>query len=247
MDPRLAGVAHRAVHVANLDEDHVDDLMRTVLARCGEVATWWRGAEAVEEADRTRLVQLTLVFKTVDSVSSALHLKGLNFMGRPLLIWLANSAEPPKQLLAIAGPAGAAAAAEREAAAAKKARDYAPVDEERIRRVADLVRGMHDAALRRETEQAGALLPAAELTDEDRRNFLTQHAVRQARALAVLTADHIQKRRVEMAALRLRLTQLAGRVVPPSERESDTEDEPAQDAKPAPAAKKHRVEAVTGA
>ena len=218
----LVGVAHRAIHVANVDEDNVQAVFEFIGRRCGGeegVERWWREADVSEQSDGSRLVTLTIVFASQNSVSSALMCNHLPFMGRPLLVWLTNQSEKPKALLAIMGPGDAAAAA-----AAAEPEDPG-VSQERIDRVKGLLAQLKAKAVQKESEKVDAMMPASEMTDADRRAFYASHAVRQARALTALTQHYLLLKQGELDGLKHEVAKLTGLPVAPDSEPDDAGDD----------------------
>jgi hypothetical protein len=183
----LTGVKHRTVHVANIEEGMEEDVAQLMAARAGPVERWARASVAMQ--DSTDMSTVTIVFASLDAVTTALSFDRLPFAGKSLLVWQANK-DKPREMLALEyrpPEEDAEAAAERE---------------KRVKEILDQLRTSttertDDLKRRGEADVSHAIMSEAE-----RAAFLKQNAYRQAVALRILTAQQnealeAQRRRLE--------------------------------------------------
>uniref|UniRef100_A0A7S1LVW7 Uncharacterized protein n=1 Tax=Neobodo designis TaxID=312471 RepID=A0A7S1LVW7_NEODS len=186
----LTGVKHRTVHVANIQEGMEEDVAQLLAARAGPVERWARASLALQDA--SDMCTLTIVFESLDAVTTALQFNNLPFAGKRLLVWQGNK-DKPRELLALEYKPSAE---EQEDAAAAAER------EERVKTILEQLRSdagqrAQDARERDETDVSHAIM-----TEAERAAFLKLHAYRQAAALSILTEAHndaleAQKREME--------------------------------------------------
>jgi hypothetical protein len=183
----LAGVLHRTVHIANIEEGMEENVAQLMAARAGPVDKWARGVHATGAAGD--LSTVTIVFTSMDSVSVALRFNHLPFAGKRLLVWQANK-EKPQELLAL---------------------EYKPpseedqaATEERAKRIRDILADLGSGGKRiyEDRRARGDVnLSNIIMSEEERAAFLKEHAYRQAVALLDVTRHHVAAMREELDAI----------------------------------------------
>lgn len=109
----LAVARHRVVHVRNVARHLHEDFALMLVKKCGPLESW--------ASDN---VGLTIVFRTIDSVATALTLNGVRWAGEKIVMWKGTE-ETPAAVLAIeanrAGGHGSSTAEQKAAAEAAAA------------------------------------------------------------------------------------------------------------------------------
>lgn len=187
----LVGKLHRTVYITDCPEDSQEDLMHMLLRRCGAVEAW-------DAADG----RMTVVFRSMNSVSNALTFHGLSFVDltKKICVWKATDPPPAEatQQLAIQGGGGSSSGGGGDGVAAD-ARD----DEEEARR-----------QLRRERRAALQQMLQTEAKEYDtsspegRQRKLRELCRRQLKALCTLTAAALADATAELAEKRSNLDRI---------------------------------------
>ena len=190
----LAGVLHRTIHIANIEDGMEESVAQLMVARAGRVERWARGIHTVDGgggAGAQDLSTVTLVFASIDSVTTALRFNRLPFAGRTLLVWQANKDKPPELLaLEYKGPTQSP---EEIAEAAARVQQVRSLLEELRKQGRDKV---DDAKARGDFDMSRTVMTA-----EQRDAFLKEHAFRQAVALTLMTRERTTALLGEIAAL----------------------------------------------
>ena len=205
----LTGVLHRTVHVANIEEGLEEDLARTLAARAGAVEKWARGLHSTNNpAAGGDMTTLTIVFASLDSVTTALTFNRLMFAGKRLLVWQANK-DKPQELLALEYKPETAVSEEEKAAAEERRRRFEAILTELNKAEGARLMG-GDGAVRDDVDLSRGVMSEAQ-----RAAFLKEHAYRQAVALQLVT----EQANAQMAEVKRSLTAeieavRTGRVLP---------------------------------
>lgn len=207
----LVGKLHRTVYITDCPEDSQEDLMHMLLRRCGAIDAW-DSAEG----------RLTVVFRSMNSVSNALTFHGLSFVDltKKICVWRATDAPPTeaKQQLAIQGSGGGAS----PSASTMPATDTttaAEAAEEESRRV---LRRERRTALQTMLHAEGKAYDSS--TPEGRRAKLNELCRRQLAALCRLTEAALVDASAELVEKRDHLDRLRALV---KMKEAETGEPPA--------------------
>lgn len=202
----LVGKLHRTVYITDCPEDAQEDLLHMLLRRCGAVEAW-DSAEG----------RITVVFRSMNSVSNALTFHGLSFVDltKKICVWKATEAPPleAKQQLAIQGTSGAPASGAETSAEAEEAEESRRV-QRRERRTA------LQAMLHAEGQAYDSSTP------EGRRAALNELCLRQLKALCPLTAAALKDASAELAEKQDNLERLRELVAMKTSEGSSTAEEP---------------------
>ena len=169
----LSGVKHRTVHVANIQEGMEEDVAQLLATRAGTVERWARASVALQ--DSSDMSTVTIVFASLDSVTTALQFNNLPFAGKRLLVWQGNK-DKPRELLALEYKPAAEEGEDAEAAAER---------ERRVKQILEQLRA--DVGQRTEETRDDIDVSHAMMTEAERAAFLKQHTYRQAVALTLVT------------------------------------------------------------
>lgn len=188
----LVGVLHRTVHITNIADGMEEDVARLMATRAGRVDRWARGLHSTGNSAVGDMSTITMVFASLDSITTALGFNGLPLAGRKLLVWQANK-DKPQELLALeykpqASAEDAAAAAERE---------------QRVQEILASLRADREDDVRRGKAAGDLDLSKSVMSEAEREAFLKEHAYRQAVALVVLTRQanlELQRTKDELLA-----------------------------------------------
>ncbi|KAG8343775.1 hypothetical protein ERJ75_000244700 [Trypanosoma vivax] len=162
----LVGKLHRAVYVDGCAPSFYEDLVRLLVTKCGEIEAW----------DVTN--RLIVVFKNINSVSTALSFNGTAFgdLGGSLKLWVATQPPPAgveQQMTIAANPSGSS-----ELKDGKAAEEVRAAYESRQRRLAAI-----RSELAPEIEQAESV----ESVEMKQREL----CIRQLKALCILTSHAV--------------------------------------------------------
>ncbi|CAD2221341.1 hypothetical protein AGDE_00742 [Angomonas deanei] len=167
----LVGKLHRTIYITNVGADDVEDLVQLMLARCGAVEAW------DYDGDRA-----TVVFQSMNSMSTALAFDGMTFvdLSRRIVVWKASDPPPPEATsqLRISAPATTAPVDEAEL------EERRAVRRERVAALAELMDATKDAA--------------KNSLEVDNAKKLDALCYRQLKALCVLTEFALAKKEKEL-------------------------------------------------
>ncbi|KPA74080.1 hypothetical protein ABB37_09379 [Leptomonas pyrrhocoris] len=204
----LVGKLHRTVYITDCPEDSQEDLMHMLLKRCGAVEAW-------DAADG----RVTVVFRSMNSVSNALTFNGLSFIDltRKLCVWRATDPPPAEATQQLAIQGGAPSASDGADAAPRDAAAEQAEEDRRLRRKERRAALQH--LLQADAHACDTSSP------EGRRAKLNELCRRQLKALCTLTAAALTDARAELEEKRSNLDRLRD-LIRMKETEASMSDEP---------------------
>ena len=198
------GASHRVVIVDNIEEYNEEKVAEFMLRKCGQFEDW-RVDEPKELDDGTRLVSIRILFENLTSISTALALNGIPFEDRSLIIWQGNRLEKPVEAMKLI-TSGKDMASVGSVTTEKE-------QEEKMKNVKEMLKRMNEKHL--VSKQSGnaqcntadpslevaGLLDGGEGNERKLRAFYLMHALRQGKALSIITRHMLRFKKGELKGL----------------------------------------------
>ena len=183
----LVGKLHRCVYVIEVPSHLQEEFAQLLAKRCGEVEQWARDDETI-----------TVVFREMGSVATAISLNGLRFCGYSPVIWVANKPKPQAVLAIEAAkqPPGESEPSSRQAPDASVSLFQQLKEQQKL------------AAQSKLASQPLSNGRFTMMTAEEKDAFMGEHGLRQAVALTYLANVWIEIQEAEIQRLQSEISLL---------------------------------------